>query len=474
MLGVEVDFYIPDRQQEGYGPNINAFEKLATTGTRLIITVDCGTLAFEPIAAIKKMGVDVIVIDHHIGIENRPECIALINPNRLDETSPLSHLAAVGVSFMMCIGITKILREQEYFKNQNEPNLIALLDLVALGTVCDVVPLKGLNRAFVSQGLKVLAETENKGLEYLMSLLNINRNQLSSYHLGFVIGPRINAGGRIGTSSLGVILLSSEDDKTIQVTAEKLHTLNEERKLLQEATLLEADLQVDPTPPIIVVSSDTWHQGVIGIVAGRLKDKYHKPAFVIAIDPISQEGKGSARSISGFDIGHSIHLAHHNNIIIQGGGHSMAGGFSITTSQIPTFKDFMCKHAQEFLSFEDLVPKRNFDAYLSLNSLTIELLDLIEQFSPFGSGNPTPKFLFANVTLKKIVIMQEKHIRCFIEDPISGKTGEAILFQAFQTPIGQFLMDQQYKQIDILGTIKKDTWQDKSNIKIYIEDVRSL
>jgi single-stranded-DNA-specific exonuclease len=472
MLNIEVDFYIPDRQQEGYGPNTAAFEKLASMGTHLIITVDCGTLAFEPIAAAKKMGVDVIVIDHHAGSENNPASAALINPNRIDENSPLKHLAAVGVSFMVCVGITTVLKEEGYFKTTPEPDLISLLDIVALGTVCDVVSLTSLNRAFVSQGLKVLAQTKNKGLRYLMELLNIDRNHLSPYHLGFVIGPRINAGGRLGTSSLGTTLLSSENENTIKLAAEELNRLNEERKLLQEATLLDADLQIDHNHPIITVSSDKWHQGVIGIIAGKLKDKYHKPTFVIAIDPISQQGKASARSIFGFDIGHSIHLANNNNIILQGGGHQMAGGFSIEASRIPEFNTFMCDHVREVLSTADAIPKRHFDEYLSLGSLTIKLYDTIEQLGPFGSGNPMPRFLFSNVTPKKIIVMQEKHLRCFLEDSISGKTMEAILFQAFQTPLGDFLLNHLYKQIDILGTLKKDTWQDRVTLKIFIEDAR--
>jgi single-stranded-DNA-specific exonuclease len=305
-----------------------------------------------------------------------------------------------------------------------------------------------------------------------MNLLNIDKSQLSPYQLGFVIGPRINAGGRIGTSTLGTVLLSSEDDATVQSAAEQLNLLNEERKLLQETTLIEADAQVDPSLPIIVVSSDTWHQGVIGIVAGRLKDKYHKPTFVIAIDPTTKEGKASARSIPGFDIGHSIHLAHEHQVIIQGGGHPMAGGFSLHANGIEAFVKFMVQHVTSVVSQEIALPRRTFDGYLSLNSLNLSLYELIEQIGPFGSGNPAPKFVFHNVTLKKIIIMQEKHIRCFLEDPISGKTAEAIIFNAFQSPIGDFLVKHQYQQIDILGSLKKDTWQDRVTLKIWIDDAR--
>lgn len=472
MLNVDVDFYIPDRQKEGYGPNTEAFKKIAENRTKLIITVDCGTLSFEPIADAKQLGVDVIVIDHHAGTHQHPECVALVNPNRTDETSKLKHLAAVGISFLSCIAVTSSLRKQNYFAEIPEPNLISLLDIVALGTVCDVVSLTGLNRAFVSQGLKVLSTTQNKGLQYLMSLLNIDRNTLTPYHLGFVIGPRINAGGRIGTASLGTILLSSEDDEAVTNAAQELNVLNEERKLLQEATLTEADAQVDPNNPIIVVSSANWHQGVIGIVAGKLKDKYYKPTFVIAIDAITGEGKASARSIPGFDIGHAIHLAHQNNCILQGGGHPMAGGFSLQVSQIELFTEFMCQHITTCLTDQDSTPQRIFDGYLSLNSLTLDLHSQIEQIGPFGSGNPSPKFVFPNVTLKKVIIMQEKHIRCFIEDPISGKTAEAIIFNAFQTSLGNFLLSRLHKQVDLLGTFKKDTWQDRTTLKIHIEDAR--
>lgn len=471
LLGIEIGFYIPDRQEEGYGPNIAAFEKLSLSGTKLIITVDCGTLSFEPIAVAKKLGTDVIVIDHHAGSSTHPDCVALINPNRVDEESSLKHLAAVGVSFMTCVALTQTLREQGYFKDKPLPDLISLLDIVALGTVCDVVALTGLNRAFVTQGLKVLRQSQNKGLLYLMSLLNIDKSHVSPYHLGFVIGPRINAGGRIGMSTLGTLLLSSEDDLIVQTSAEQLNLLNEDRKLLQEAALLEADAQVNPSLPIVVVSSDSWHQGVIGIVAGRLKDKYHKPTFVIALDSKTGEGKASARSIAGFDIGNSIHLAHEQNVILQGGGHPMAGGFSLKAEGIDSFTKFMTQHVTSMLSSELALSRRIFDGYLSLNSLSLSLFELIEQLGPFGSGNPAPRFVFQNVTLKKVIIMQEKHIRCFLEDPISGKTAEAVIFQAFQTLIGDFLIKHQYKQIDILGILKKDTWQARTTVKIWIEDV---
>ena len=472
MLGIEIEFYIPDRQTEGYGPNTKAFEHLASTGTNLIITVDCGTLSFEPIAVAQSLGTDVVVIDHHAGTSTHPTCVALVNPNRLDETSPLKHLAAVGISFLVCVAITQSLREQNYFKNKPAPDLISLLDIVALGTVCDVVSLTGLNRAFVAQGLKVLSQSKNKGLVYLMNLLNIDTNQLSPYHFGFVIGPRINAGGRIGTSTLGTTLLSSDDDSEVHAAAEQLNVLNEERKLLQESTIIDADAQVDPDAPIIVVSSSEWHQGVIGIVAGRLKDKYNKPTFVIAFDPETQIGKSSARSIPGFDIGHSIHLAHKNKVILHGGGHPMAGGFSLNQSQLKDFITFMTDHVNSVLSKEDYIRKRAYDANLSLNSLTISLHDNIQKIGPFGSGNPSPKFLFSNVTLKKVIVMQEKHIRCFLEDPISGKSAEALIFQAFETPMGEFLLNHQFKQIDILGTLKKDSWQDRVTLKIWIEDAR--
>lgn len=473
MLGAEVSFYIPDRQTEGYGPNTAAFQTLAEKGTNLIITVDCGTLAFEPIAAAKKLGVDVIVVDHHGAADTHPDCFALINPNRKDENSHLKHLAAVGVSFMVCVAIVRTLREQNYFKDKPEPDLMSLLDIVALGTVCDVVPLVGLNRAFVAQGIKVLKQTRNKGLLSLMQLLNIDPQHISPYHLGFVIGPRINAGGRIGTASLGTQLLSSDDAAVVKSAAEELNVLNEERRQLQDLTLLEADLQVREEDPVIVVSSPTWHQGVIGIVAGRLKDKYNKPTFVIAIDPNTQVGKGSARSIVGFDVGHSIHLAHQQKILSQGGGHPMAGGFSLPASQISAFVEFMKHHFKQCMSEEDLIAKRMFDSPLTLDSLTLDLYEKLEQIGPFGSGNPTPKFVFTNVILSKTIVMQEKHIRCFLTDALSEKKLEGLLFQAFQSSLGDFLLKNQGNQIDILGTIKKDDWNGRSLLKIYIEDIRS-
>lgn len=471
MLGLDVGYYIPDRQLEGYGPNTEAFQSLAADGTNLIITVDCGTLAFEPIAAARAVGVDVIVVDHHAGAEEHPDCVALINPNRLDETSELKHLAAVGVSFMVCVAVTGNLRAQGFFKAHPEPNLMGLLDIVALGTVCDVVSLTGLNRAFVSQGLKVMSQRQNPGISYLMNLLSIDSSSISPYHLGFVIGPRINAGGRIGTSTLGTILLSSDTPSDIKQAADELNILNEERRLLQEATLQEAELQVNTDEPIIVVCGE-WHQGVIGIVAGRLKDRYQKPTFIISIDTTAQQGKASARSVSGFDIGKSIHLAHEHKVILQGGGHPMAGGFSLTIDQIDLFKQFMISHVNDVWPAETRMPTHCFDGHLTLSSITHDLIDWIEQLSPFGSGNPLPKFVFPKVIIRKQVLLQEKHLRCFLEDSISGKSMEAMLFNAFETSLGHFLSKHQHDHIDILGTVKKDTWNGRVTLKIFIDDAR--
>lgn len=472
QLGVEIEFYIPDRDKEGYGPNSEALRQIHEQGTDLVITVDCGAVAYEPLAYAKKIGLDVIVIDHHAGGDVNPECVAHINPNRKDENSDLTYLAAVGVSFLFCVEVVKSLKNTTYFRDKGEPNLISLLDIVALGTVCDVVPLVGLNRAFVSQGLKVMSQTQNTGLKSLFQILELDALGVNAYHLGFVIGPRINAGGRIGSSRLGTLLLSSDSKSEVEKAATELNLLNEERRQIQDVTFADADSKVDKESQAIVVSSEEWHHGVIGIVAGKLKEKYHKPTFVIALDPDKKDGKASARSISGFDIGASIHAAKKAGVILQGGGHPMAGGFSLTVHQIPDFIGFMNQYISGHLDMSDRQAKRIFDEVLSLNSVTNDLVDTIEQLSPFGAANPTPKFVFQDVRLSKVVVLKEKHIKCFFKDDVSSKSAEGIIFNAFESDIGAFLLKHQGKHIDVFAGVKRDVWMGRAKLTLHIEDVR--
>ncbi len=349
-VGIEVGIYIPDRVLEGYGPNSQALLNLKKSGTDLVITVDCGTVAFKPLEDAAAVGLDIIVIDHHLGVLEKPQSIAVINPNLLDEKFPHKNLCAAGVSFLFAVAINKKLREENFYEQRKEPNLLGLLDLVALGTVCDVMSLTGLNRAFVTAGLKILKTRKNLGLRTICDLAGLDEEP-TAYHLGFVIGPRINAGGRIGKSDLGARLLSSEDEEEVKAIAEQLEIFNKQRKDVEVQVLDEAVKALESgaggfktTDPIIFAVSKNWHQGVIGIVASRLKDLYHKPVAVIAIDDEGKKGKASCRSISGIDFGGEILKARFADLLIEGGGHAMAGGFSVLPEKISELHQFFCQN----------------------------------------------------------------------------------------------------------------------------------
>ena len=344
LLNHPFEIYIPDRKSEGYGPTISSFEKLIDKGVKIIFTVDCGTLSFDPIKFLKKKKIDVIVLDHHQSVTKLPEAHSIVNPNRYDDKSNLNYLCASGVSFMFLVALNKILREDNWFKNNsiNEPNLINFLDLVSLGTVCDVVPLVGLNRAFVKQGLKVLKNKKNIGLKTLIEICKIENNP-TPYHLGFILGPRINAGGRVGKCSHGANLLLNTSAKESFKIASELENYNRERKMLESELLNKIlnDNTDKAKDPVIILYGENWHEGIIGIIASRIKEKYNKPSIIISVD--NNLGKGSARSIVGFDIGTTIINAVEKKILLRGGGHKMAGGFSIEMEKINLFKEFVFK-----------------------------------------------------------------------------------------------------------------------------------
>lgn len=467
MIDVDVGFYIPDRQIEGYGPNIEAFNKLKKEGSSLIITVDCGTVSCSQIQHAKEIGLDVIVVDHHASEPELPDCVGIINPNRFDEDSPYTYLAAVGVSFLVCIAINRALRSLGLFQNKEEPNLVSLLDIVALGTVCDVVPLVGLNRAFVAQGLKVLQGRQNMGIRMLADSYGIDE-KVNTYHLGYVIGPRINAGGRVGTATLGTQLLSSEDVDIVAPIVEKLNALNEDRKLIQDEVLQAAFSQVNESEPVIVVYGDGWHQGVIGIVAGRLKEAYNRPTFVISF--LGEEGKASGRSIPGFDMGQVIQHACQKSVLIQGGGHPMAGGFSVMRHKLEDLKLLMKELFYKKLSDSHLKPKLELDGILTLQSASQDLIESIERVGPFGSGNPTPRFAFKDVQISYTKIVGEKHVKCSLLNPLSQGHIDAMAFNAMDTDLGPFLINHTKSTINLAGSIKINSWGGREKITITIDD----
>lgn len=466
-LGVDATFYIPDRITEGYGPNLKAFLALREKGVRLIITVDCGTTAFEPLNAAAENGIDVIVMDHHSGEIQMPNVVALVNPNRFDESSSYKHLAAVGLVFLALVALNRVLRLAGFYQTLPEPNLLELLDIVALGTVCDVVPLTGINRAYVAQGLKVLAKRENIGLKTLCDLASVNETP-TAYHLGFLLGPRINAGGRVGKSDLGVRLLVTDREEEALNIAQDLDALNQERQEIEARVLEEANQQaLSQTEPVLLLAGP-WHPGVIGIVAGRLKDRYYKPTFVMSVDD-QGIAKGSARSIEGIHLGDLVHAAQQKGILLGGGGHAMAAGFSLHISQKDNFRIFLIDKLKG-LDY-DPRPIFFFDGYLSLKSMTYDFAESLDKIAPFGQANPTPKFVLNDVWIQYHEVLKGQHIKLILKD-ISGSSIPAFSFRSVDTNLGRVLQNHQGRWFNMLGTIKVNHWGGRSSVQFTIDDVR--
>ncbi len=464
-LGTPPEIYIPDRIEEGYGPNSEAFRKLQTKGIRVILTVDCGTTAFEVLEEVARSGLDVIVIDHHVAEPKLPKAFGVINPNRLDQESSLKHLAAVGLCFVFGAALLRALRKRSFFTHQKEPDLLALLDLVALGTVCDVVELKGLNRAFVAQGLKVLGRRLNPGIKVLSDEAGLQEKP-SPYHLGFFVGPRINAGGRVGKASLGAELLTSQDPHRCVALARELGLYNQERQLIEQKVLEEALQQAETrSDPVLMVASEGWHQGVIGIVAGRLKERFHRPAIVISVDEEGL-GKGSGRSVPGLDLGSLVHAAKQRGLLEAGGGHAMAAGLTVRQEKLDALHLFLNERFREVEV--DLTPFLMFDGFLSLKAATPDLLKKIERIGPFGQGNPSPRFVLSDLRVGKVDLVGENHIKCFLTT-LGGGSLSGIAFRAFDTPLGDLLL-QSKEPLSLLGSLKLDTWMDREKVSFVIED----
>ena len=470
-LKLTYEIYIPDRKKEGYGPSIESFKELIQKGVKIIFTVDCGTLSFDAIDFAKKKNVDVIVLDHHQSEINLPDAFSVVNPNRLDDKSNLQYLCAAGVTFMFLVSLNRGLRLNNWFKieKMNEPDLINYLDLVSLGTVCDVVPLIGLNRAIVKQGLKILKTKKNLGLKTLLDICKIETNP-SIYHLGFMLGPRINAGGRVGKCSHGANLLLNSDPKNAFRLASELDKFNQERQMLEKDLLKKIlnETKNYSKDPVLVLSGNNWHEGIIGIVAARLKDKFNKPVIIISIN--GQIGKASARSIDGFDIGSTIIAANQHKILIKGGGHKMAGGFSINIKNIEKFKDFVFR---KFRSInEDLVSEKPLflDSVISPSSMNLDFYNKVNILAPFGSGNPEPRFVIEDLKTANGKIVGEKHIKSLL----IGKDGSAvktIAFNATEKELGAYLLKKNNKSFNIAGKLSLNEWRGHSNVEFIIDDI---
>ncbi len=469
--------YIPDRLFEGYGPNSGAIETLVNEGARLIVTVDCGTTSYEPLAQARRLGADVVVIDHHQADERLPEVEAVVNPNRQDDISGQGALCAAGVVFLVIVAVTRELRRRGYYRAAREPDLLALLDLVALATVADVVPLTGLNRAYVKKGLAVMRARENVGLTALADAAGLTAPP-TPYHLGFILGPRINAGGRIGNAALGATLLSTSDAVEAQRIAELLNRLNKERKdietLVLEEALAIADRQLtdDPSRSIVVVASEAWHKGVVGLVASRLVERFRRPACVIAWDAAStgpREGTGSLRSIPGVDLGAAIRSAVTEGLLLKGGGHAMAAGLTVTQSSFPALEQYLLGRLRPQTTSAADAAGLDIDAALVASGATAELMDLLERVSPFGQGNAEARFVLPAHRVKFGKIVGDAHVRVLLEGG-DGARLDAIAFRAAGQPLGDALMSAGGMPLHVAGHLRRDTWGGRDRIELQIED----
>lgn len=475
MLGHDAGYYIPDRLLEGYGPSGEALVRLAEEGSSLIVTVDCGAMAHEALAMARDAGVDVIVVDHHKCSAELPHATALVNPNRLDEGeigAAHGHLAAVGVAFLLAIATVRVLRARGWFETRREPDLFALLDLVALGTVADVAALHGLNRALVAQGLKVMARREGVGMAALIDASRLTRAPACS-DLGFALGPRINAGGRVGESTLGVRLLITEDPDEAQAIAAQLSRLNEERRGIEASVQEAAEAQLDAqhNRAVLVLAGRGWHPGVIGIVAGRIKEKAGKPALVIALDvDEAGMGKGSGRSISGVDLGAAIIAAREAGLLVAGGGHAMAAGLTIDPARLGDLADWLDARLGAEVAQSNANQALALDLALAPGGLVPPLVETLESAGPFGVGWPGPRVAVGPVRLVKADIVGTDHVRLIVRGD-DGASFKAIAFRAVQSEMGQALLHgTHHRKLWLAGRAKIDDWGNRPAAELHVED----
>ncbi|WP_423607146.1 single-stranded-DNA-specific exonuclease RecJ [Sphingomonas sp. MS122] len=468
-LGLDPRAYIPDRLMEGYGPSGEALVRLKREGADLIVTVDCGAMAFDALAEAKAAGAEVIVVDHHKCASELPVALALVNPNRLDEEEGRNHghLAAVGVAWLLGAALVRVLRGRGFFAGRAEPKLLDLLDIVALGTVADVAALKGLNRAFVAQGLKVMAQRRNIGMNALIEASRLTRAPTAT-DLGFALGPRINAGGRVGKSDLGVRLLTTEDADEARGIAEELSRLNEERRAI-EAEVQQSAEAMSAEGAVAVVAARGWHPGVIGIVAGRLKEKLGRPAIVIAIgdDGI---GKGSGRSIAGVDLGAAILAAKEAGLLIAGGGHAMAAGVTVAEAMIAEFATFLEAKLAENVARAAGERALLLDAVLAPGGVNPELVSAMEAGGPYGMGWPAPRVAAGPVRMIKCDIVGNGHVRAIVAGE-DGRSIKCVAFRAAETPLGLALLGApRDRRLWIAGRAKIDDWGARPAAEIHVED----
>jgi single-stranded-DNA-specific exonuclease len=470
-VGAETAIDVPDRLREGYGPNAAALARLAGQGCRLVVTLDSGTTAFEPLATAAAQGLEVIVVDHHVAQAELPPAVGVINPNRRDQRSPIGDLAAVGVTFLLAVALNRTLRGRGHFARRPEPDLRRWLDLVALGTICDVVPLTGLNRALVAQGLKVAARGGNPGLAALARAARLTWPP-SAEHCAFALGPRLNAGGRTGCSHLAAELLTSDAPDLVAGIASRLEQLNEERRRLERQLVAAAEAQVAPAlerdAALLLAVGEGWSPGVLGLVASRLVERHHRPAVVVGVaDGI---GKGSARSVAGFDLGSAVIAARQAGLLLQGGGHPMAAGLTIEASRLPALEAFLAERIAGVSGLgRPAPPDLALDGALQIAGLSFELAQRLATVAPFGRGNPEPRFMLPHVHSAQVREVGGAHVGCCLYDPAGGRV-RAIAFRSSDQPLGRALMQAAGAPLHLAGTLKLDWWEGQPRVSFHIED----
>jgi single-stranded-DNA-specific exonuclease len=473
MLGLDAGYYIPDRLMEGYGPSGEALVRIGEGGSRLIVTVDCGAMAYDALSQAQAAGLEVIVVDHHKCGAVLPVAFALVNPNRLDEDDDAAahgHLAAVGVAFLLGAAIIRELRGRGYFADRPEPKIMELLDLVALGTVADVAKLQGLNRAFVAQGLKIMAGRRNIGMNALIEASRLTRAPICS-DLGFALGPRINAGGRVGKSDLGVRLLTTQDAAEARSIAAELNFLNEERRTIEALVQEEAELLLSAqhNRAVIVLAGNGWHPGVIGIVAGRIKEKTGKPSIVIAVDD-QGTGKGSGRSIAGVDLGAAIIAAREAGLLSAGGGHAMAAGLTVNSEKINALADWLGERLGGDVGRASADQSLLVDAVLSPGGLNPAFIDAMEGAGPYGMGWPGPRVVTGPVRVVKCDIVGKDHVRAIMAGD-DGRSFKAMAFRQGETALGQMLLHGGAgRKYWLAGRAKIDDWGSVAKAELHIDD----
>ncbi|MDR0571579.1 MAG: single-stranded-DNA-specific exonuclease RecJ [Rickettsiales bacterium] len=479
-LNIKVDTFIPDRMEDGYGVNEQAINKLKEDGVQLIITVDCGISANEPIRYAKNLGIDVIVTDHHLGSRENPPAVAVVNPNRLDETSEYKYLAGVGVAYVLCIGLNSFLREKGFFEKHHlkEPDLLYYLDLVALGTVCDVMPLVNINRAFVKQGLKVFRRQKNVGLKALSDLLELDEVN-DTYHLGYILGPRINASGRVGDVNIGNKLLSCGNKIEARYLAQQLEAFNTKRQNIEKEILAKAIQKIDDEKlyenSAIFIYGNDWHEGVIGIIASRIKDKYNRPVFALSMN--GDAGKASCRSVDkSIDIGSLIIRAKEMGLLLSGGGHAMAGGFTFSISKLEEIKGFMIESISKKLNNYLTQKEKYADLVVDFSMINEQCISEIENMGPFGTDNAKP-----NIILNDIVILSTKkfgknkeHLRCVVGRKNDFNLDKLLVANIFRVDENITLINALKKprlNCDLVGSISINKWMNLNNVQFIIEDI---